>query len=105
MISSAGCFALLGARSQHEATVARKLREAGSILLGKTNMSEWANFRSETTSNGWSARGGQCKGPYCPQQDPSGSSSGSAVATALGLAFASIGTEVLRLTLMDERWS
>ncbi|MCJ1479149.1 hypothetical protein MMC13_007833 [Lambiella insularis] len=93
MMTTAGSFALLGAQSKHEAAVATKLRHAGAILLGKTNMSEWANFRSETTSNGWSARGGQCTGPYCPQQDPSGSSSGSGVATALGLALASIGTE------------
>ncbi|MCJ1282130.1 hypothetical protein MMC26_001453 [Xylographa opegraphella] len=93
MLTTAGSMALIGAGLKHEATVATKLREAGAILLGKTNMSEWANFRSENSSNGWSARGQQCIGPYCPLQDPSGSSSGSGVATALGLALASIGTE------------
>ncbi|MCJ1402090.1 hypothetical protein MMC11_005309 [Xylographa trunciseda] len=93
MSTTAGSLALLDARLQHEATVATKLRKAGAILLGKTNMSEWANFRSENSSGGWSARGQQCVGPYCPLQDPSGSSSGSGVATALGLALASIGTE------------
>ncbi|MCJ1413846.1 hypothetical protein MMC32_000171 [Xylographa parallela] len=93
MLTTAGSLALVDAGLKHEATVATKLREAGAILLGKTNMSEWANFRSNNSSNGWSARGQQCIGPYCPLQDPSGSSSGSGSATALGLALASIGTE------------
>ena len=94
MLTTAGSMALVNAKLKHEATIATKLRKAGAILLGKTNMSEWANFRSDNSSNGWSARGQQCIGPYCPLQDPSGSSSGSGVATALGLALASIGTEV-----------
>lgn len=74
--------------------VAAKLRQAGVVITGKTGLSEWANFRSDNTSNGWSARGGQVFGAYYPQQDPSGSSSGSGVASALGLAFAALGTEV-----------
>jgi amidase len=64
-----------------DATVARKLRAAGAILLGKTNLSQWANFRSLNSSNGWSAVGGQVYGPYYPNQDPYGSSSGSGVAS------------------------
>jgi len=71
-----------------------KLRQAGVVITGKTGLSEWANFRSTNSSNGWSARGGQVFAAYYPMQDPSGSSSGSAVASALGLAFAALGTEV-----------
>ncbi|KAL2063127.1 hypothetical protein VTL71DRAFT_6199 [Oculimacula yallundae] len=93
MNTTAGSFALLGAKVPEDSTVARKLREAGAILLGKTSVSEWANFRSFNSSNGWSARSGQVYGPYYPHQDPWGSSSGSAVAAALGLAWACIGTE------------
>lgn len=63
-------------------------------MLGKANLSEWANYRSLNSSNGWSAVGGQTKGAYHPDQDPSGSSSGSAVAASLGLAWAALGTEV-----------
>lgn len=65
-----------------DATVAQKLRAAGAILLGKTNMSQWANFRSLNTSNGWSALGGQAYGAYFPREDPEGSSSGSGIASA-----------------------
>lgn len=64
------------------------------IILGKSNMSQWANFRSLNTTNGWSAYGGQVYGAYYPEQDPSGSSSGSGVAASIGLAFAALGTEV-----------
>ena len=65
-----------------DSTVAQKLRAAGAILLGKTGLSEWANWRSLNSSNGWSAQGGQVYGPYFPNEDPWGSSSGSAVASA-----------------------
>ena len=74
--------------------MARKLREAGAIILGKTNLSQWANYRSSNSSNGWSALGGQVFAAYHPKQDPSGSSSGSGVASSLGLALGSLGTEV-----------
>ncbi|KXJ86610.1 amidase [Microdochium bolleyi] len=94
MNNTAGSYALLGAKVPSDSTVARKLRDAGAIILGKTNLSEWGNFRMTlSTSNGWSAYGGQTLGPFYPHQDPSGSSSGSAVAAALGLATACIGGE------------
>ncbi|KAI4275567.1 MAG: hypothetical protein LQ337_003119 [Flavoplaca oasis] len=93
MNTTAGSFALLGAKLPRDSTVAAKLRKAGVIILGKTNLSQWANFRSNNSTNGWSAYGGQTKGAYFPQQDPSGSSSGSGVASSIGLALASLGTE------------
>jgi amidase len=91
--NTAGSYALLEARVPEDSTVAAKLRKAGAIILGKTNLSQWANFRSYNASNGWSSTGGQTEGPYYPEQDPSGSSSGSAVASTLGLALACLGTE------------
>lgn len=93
MNNTAGSFALLGAKVPKDAGVAAKLRAAGAIILGKANLSQWANFRSSNSTNGWSAYGGQTLGVYIPQQDPSGSSSGSGVSSALGLALASLGTE------------
>ncbi|KAL1610510.1 hypothetical protein SLS60_002179 [Paraconiothyrium brasiliense] len=93
MNTTAGSYALLGAKVPRDATVAAKLRRAGAVILGKTNLSQWANFRSSNSSNGWSAYGGQTYGAYYPKQDPSGSSSGSGVASSLGLAFASLGSE------------
>lgn len=75
-----------------DATVAAHLRTAGAIILGKTNLSEWANFRG-VVPNGFSARGGQGTSPYYPLLDPMGSSSGSAVAAAIGLAAATLGSE------------
>ena len=69
-----------------------KLRAAGAIILGKSNLSEWSHARGEMPA-GWSARGGQCTSPYVPQGSSSGSSSGSAVSTAIGLAAAALGTE------------
>lgn len=76
-----------------DSTLASKLRAAGVVILGKANLSQWANFRSDNSTNGWSAYGGQCYGVYYPGQDPSGSSSGSGVASAIGLAFATLGSE------------
>ncbi|KAI5363781.1 putative amidase signature domain-containing protein [Septoria linicola] len=73
--------------------MAAKLRKAGAIILGKTNLSQWANYRSDNTSNGWSAYGGQTYAAYYSRQDPSGSSSGSGVASSIGLALASLGSE------------
>lgn len=91
---SAGSFALLGAKPVNESSVVEKLRKAGVVILGKTNLSEWANFRGLDVSAGWSPRGGQTLGTYYPDSSPSGSSSGSAVAAALGLSMAALGTEV-----------
>ncbi|KAK4196943.1 putative amidase [Triangularia verruculosa] len=93
MPNTAGSYALVGAKVPEDSTVVAKLRQAGAIILGKTNLSQWANFRSFNTSNGWSSTGGQTEGAYFPKQDPSGSSSGSGVASSLGLAAASLGTE------------
>jgi amidase len=93
MNNTAGSYALLGAKVPRDSTVAAKLRKAGAVILGKTNLSQWANFRSSNSSNGWSAQGGQVYGAYYPGQDPSGSSSGSGVASSLGLAAVSLGTE------------
>ncbi|PNS16239.1 aspartyl/glutamyl-tRNA(Asn/Gln) amidotransferase, A subunit [Sphaceloma murrayae] len=93
MSNTAGSFALLGATVSRDATVAAKLRKAGAIILGKSNLSQWANYRSSNSSNGWSAYGGQCNAAYYPNQDPSGSSSGSGVSSSIGLAWAALGTE------------
>lgn len=93
MNNTAGSYALLGAKVPSDSTLAAKLRKAGAILLGKTNLSQWANYRSDNTSNGWSAYGGQTEGAYFPGQDPSGSSSGSGVSSSLGLALGCLGSE------------
>ncbi|GAM34993.1 hypothetical protein TCE0_015r02939 [Talaromyces pinophilus] len=95
MQTTAGSLCLLGAKPEREATIVELLRRAGAVLLGKTNLSEWANFRSagDNATDGWSARGGQTYAPYLERQNPCGSSSGSAVAAAVGLAAATIGTE------------
>ena len=91
--TTAGSLALLGSRPPRDATVAARLRAAGAVLIGKTNLSEWANFRSRQSSSGWSARGGQTRNPHRLDRSPSGSSSGSGVAVAAGLAPATLGTE------------
>ena len=93
MLTTAGSLALIGSRPRRDAFVVQRLREAGALLLGKTNMSEWANFRSSHSSSGWSARGGQCRNPYVLDVTPCGSSSGSAVAVAASLAAVAVGTE------------
>lgn len=89
-----GSYALAGARPSFEATVVQKLREAGAIILGKTNMSEFGYSRTPKAPNGWSSLHGQCTGAFFAHQDPSGSSSGCGVAMSLGLAAATIGGEV-----------
>lgn len=76
-----------------DSTLATKLRAAGVVILGKSNLSQWANFRSDNSTNGWSAYGGQTFAAYYPDQDPSGSSSGSGVSSSIGLAFAALGSE------------
>ena len=93
MMTTAGSLALVGAKPARDAFVAQKLREAGAVILGKTNLSEWANFRSMKSSSGWSARGGQTKNPYSLERNPCGSSSGSGAAVAANLCAAAIGTE------------
>ncbi|KAL8968447.1 MAG: hypothetical protein Q9197_004878 [Variospora fuerteventurae] len=95
MNNTAGSYALLGAKASRESSVVIRLRDAGVVVLGKATMGEWAQCRSRkaSSSHGWSAYGGQVLGAYYPQQDPSGSSSGSAVAVSIGLAVGSIGTE------------
>ncbi|KHN96415.1 glutamyl-tRNA(Gln) amidotransferase subunit A [Metarhizium album ARSEF 1941] len=93
MNTTAGSFALVGAQPKADSTVAAKLRHAGAIILGKTNLSQWAGFRAVTPREGWSAYGGQTKGAYLRHQNPLGSSSGSAVSASIGLAWAALGTE------------
>jgi amidase len=91
MATTAGSMAL--ASANRDAFIAKKLRDAGAVLLGKSNLSEWANIRSSHSSSGWSARGGATRNPYALDRNPSGSSSGSAVAVAASLCAAAIGTE------------
>ncbi|HEX7737595.1 MAG TPA: amidase [Ktedonobacteraceae bacterium] len=93
MHTTAGSLALLDSTPPLDATVAALLREAGAILLGKLNLSEWANFRSTHSSSGWSARGGQNLNPYALDRTPCGSSSGSGAAVAANLCAAALGTE------------
>ena len=93
MMTTAGSLALEGAKPLQDASVAKKLRDAGAVILGKTNLSEWANFRSSKSSSGWSGRGGQTKNPYALDRNPCGSSSGSGAAAAANLCAAAIGTE------------
>jgi amidase len=93
MMTTAGSLALVGAAPSQDSTVAARLREAGAIILGKTNLSEWANFRSFHSASGWSGRGGQTRNPYVLDRNPCGSSSGSGAATAANLCAASVGTE------------
>jgi amidase len=91
--TTAGSLALEGSVPPRDAHVAQRLREAGAVLLGKANLSEWANIRSNRSSSGWSARGGQCRNPYALDRNPCGSSSGSGSAVAANLCAAAVGTE------------
>jgi len=93
METTAGSLALVGAKPPRDAHIVARLREAGAVILGKTNLSEWANYRSTTSSSGWSGRGGQTKNPYALDRTPIGSSSGSAVAVAANLCVVAVGTE------------
>jgi amidase len=93
MTTTAGSYALEGSIPPEDSGVARRLRDAGAILLGKANLSEWANFRSSRSSSGWSGRGGQCRNPYVLDRNPCGSSSGSGAAASASLCAAAIGTE------------
>ncbi len=91
--TTAGSLALASNTTGRDAGLVKRLREAGAVILGKTNLSEWANFRSERSSSGWSGVGGQTRNPYDPTRSPCGSSSGSGVAVAAGFAPLAVGTE------------
>jgi amidase len=93
MSTSAGSLALAGVRAPQDASLVTRLRGAGALILGKTNLSEWANIRSSHSTSGWSGRGGLTLNPYALDRNPSGSSSGSAVAVAAALAPFAVGTE------------
>jgi amidase len=93
MTTTAGSLSLEGSIPTVDSFVAERLRAAGAVLLAKTNLSEWANFRSTRSSSGWSARGGQCRNPYVLDRNPCGSSSGSGAATSANLGAVAIGTE------------
>src|SRR3989442_12677788 len=91
MQTTAGSLALLGSRRARDSFVAQKLRAAGAIILGKTNLSEWANIRSSHSTSGWSGRGGQTKNPYALDRNACGSSSGSGAAGAANLDGIAVG--------------
>jgi amidase len=93
MATTAGSLALVGAKAPRDSFVAERLRAAGAVIIGKTNLSEWANFRSSKASSGWSGRGGQCHNPYALDRSPCGSSSGTGAAVAANLATVGVGTE------------
>ncbi|MEO6632223.1 MAG: amidase family protein, partial [Mucilaginibacter sp.] len=93
MHTTAGASAIADNFAKQDAFIAHKLREAGAVLLGKTNLSEWANFRSTHSTSGWSSRGGQTKCPYVLDRNPSGSSAGSGSAASANLCAIAIGTE------------
>ncbi len=93
MMTTAGSLALVGASAPQDSTVARRLKQAGAIILGKANLSEWANFRGFSSSSGWSGAGGQTRNPYVLDRNPCGSSSGSAAAASANFAAAALATE------------
>jgi amidase len=93
MLTTAGSLALVGSRPSRDAFIVERLRAAGAVILAKTNLSEWANFRSTHSTSGWSGRGGQTRNPYALDRNPCGSSSGSGAAIAANLAAVAVGTE------------
>jgi amidase len=93
MMTTAGSLALMGVTAPRDSIVAERLRAAGAVILAKTNLSEWANFRGNQSSSGWSGRGGQTKNPYALDRNPCGSSSGTGAAIAANLAAVGVGTE------------
>ena len=93
MQTTAGSLALEGNIAPKDAFIIKKLRDSGAVILGKTNLSEWANFRSDNSSSGWSGRGGQVRNPFCLDRSPCGSSSGTGAAVSANLCVAGIGTE------------
>ena len=93
MQTTAGSLALEGNIAPKDAFIIKKMRDAGAVVLGKTNLSEWANFRSTNSSSGWSGRGGQVRNPFCLDRSPCGSSSGTGAAVSANLCTIGIGTE------------
>jgi amidase len=93
MLTTAGSLALVGAKPRRDAFIVERLRAAGAVIVGKTNLSEWANFRSTHSSSGWSGRGGQTRNPYALDRNPCGSSSGTGAAVSANLALVGVGTE------------
>src|SRR5437870_9034802 len=93
MQTTAGLFALVGMSALQDSTIAARLRAGGAVILGKTNLSEWANFRSFASTSGWSAVGGQTNNPYGINRNPCGSSAGSGAAATANFAAVSLGTE------------
>ncbi len=93
MLTTAGSLALVSSKPLQDATVAAKLREAGAVIIAKTNLSEWANFRGQNSSSGWSGRGGQTRNAYITDRNPCGSSAGSGTAPSASLVAAALGTE------------
>src|SRR3989454_5315799 len=93
MQTAAGSLGLVGTPARRDSTVAANLRDAGAVILGKTTLSEWANFRGFSSTSGWSGRGGQSNNPYAIDRNPCGSSSGSGAAASASFAAVSIGTE------------
>ena len=93
MQTTAGSLVLVGSKPAQDSAVARKLRDAGAVIVGKTNLSEWANIRSSHSTSGWSGRGGQTKNPYALDRNPCGSSSGSGAAVSANLCTVAVGTE------------
>jgi amidase len=93
MVNSGGSLALASHKPARDAFLVARLREAGAVILGKTNLSEWANFRSTHASSGWSGRGGQTKNPYVLDRNPCGSSAGTGTAIAANLAVVGVGSE------------
>ena len=93
MMTTAGSLALIGNIASKDAFIVEKLRDAGAVILGKTNLTEWANFRSTSSCSGWSSRGGQTKNPYIIDHSPCGSSAGSGVAVSANLCVVAVGTE------------
>ncbi len=93
MMTTAGALALEGHKAANDAFIVAQLRKAGAVILGKTNLSEWANFRSSRSTSGWSSRGGQTRNPYVLDRNPSGSSSGSGSAASANLCAVAVGTE------------
>src|SRR5207245_7202615 len=93
MQTTAGSLALIGSKPPKDSFVAQRLRAAGAVILGKTNLSEWANIRSSHSTSGWSGRGGLTRNPYSLDRNPCGSSSGSGAGVSANLCAAAIGTE------------